>query len=259
MPEKPRLWQTTLRVARVHTQRTRTRQPFRHPTKSVPIDYSVNLVLFLPLYNFEAMDRRSVYSRSVLAPDPDASEDSRSQIQAYLREFVLEFRLDNAFIYRYELYSIARALVDLFYRDQLRENVLVKQYYCDVDVAHLISYNEELAHKLSTEPADIIPLVSSRCHVSSGELIGRSSRRLLRNAPIESSSPLRKPALYNYLNTNSSSTPPSHRYPYATSMRPTSPTSSGYLVLSLAPLRSLRRQRRYTYNAAIANIQKHWL
>jgi DNA replicative helicase MCM subunit Mcm2 (Cdc46/Mcm family) len=46
-------------------------------------------------------------------------------------------------------------------RDQLRQNVLVKQYYCDIDIAHLISYNEELAHKLTTEPADIIPLVSS--------------------------------------------------------------------------------------------------
>ena len=44
-------------------------------------------------------------------------------------------------------------------RDQIRENVLVKQYYCDVDIAHLISYNEELAHKLTTQPADIIPLV----------------------------------------------------------------------------------------------------
>lgn len=44
-------------------------------------------------------------------------------------------------------------------RDQVRENVLVKQYYCDVDIAHLISYNEELAHKLQTEPADTIPLV----------------------------------------------------------------------------------------------------
>jgi len=41
----------------------------------------------------------------------------------------------------------------------VRENVLIKQYYCDVDVAHLISYNEELAHKLQTQPADIIPLV----------------------------------------------------------------------------------------------------
>ena len=54
---------------------------------------------------------------------------------------------------------MAVALVDAVYRDQLRENILVKQYYCDVDVAHLISYNEELAHKLSTEPADVIPLV----------------------------------------------------------------------------------------------------
>jgi hypothetical protein len=37
--------------------------------------------------------------------------------------------------------------------------VLLKQYYCDVDVGHLISFNEELAHRLVTEPAEIIPLV----------------------------------------------------------------------------------------------------
>jgi hypothetical protein len=48
---------------------------------------------------------------------------------------------------------------DILHRDQIRENVLVKQYYCDVDVTHLISYNEELAHKLNTEPAEMIPLV----------------------------------------------------------------------------------------------------
>ena len=47
------------------------------------------------------------------------------------------------------------------FRDQIRENALVKLYYCDVDIAHLISYNEELAHKLTTQPADIIPLVRS--------------------------------------------------------------------------------------------------
>ena len=45
------------------------------------------------------------------------------------------------------------------YRDQIRQNVLVKQYFCDVDIAHLISYDEELAHKLTTEPTEIIPLV----------------------------------------------------------------------------------------------------
>ncbi|KAI9740475.1 MAG: minichromosome maintenance protein 5 [Cirrosporium novae-zelandiae] len=90
------------------------------------------------------MDRRSTYTVSgVLLPDIDGNEETqRSRIQARLREFVLEFRLDNAFIYR----------------DQIRENVLVKQYYCDVDVAHLISYNEELAHRLTSEPSEIIPL-----------------------------------------------------------------------------------------------------
>jgi DNA replication licensing factor MCM5 len=37
--------------------------------------------------------------------------------------------------------------------------VLVKQHYCDIDIAHLISYDEELAHKLTQDPAEIIPLV----------------------------------------------------------------------------------------------------
>ena len=47
------------------------------------------------------MDRQSVFSLSVLPPDQDANEDSRSQIQAQLRDFILEFRLDTGFIYRY--------------------------------------------------------------------------------------------------------------------------------------------------------------
>lgn len=46
------------------------------------------------------MDRQSVYSLSVLAPDPDANEDSPTQIRGQLRNFILEFRLDNAFLYR---------------------------------------------------------------------------------------------------------------------------------------------------------------
>lgn len=50
-------------------------------------------------------------------------------------------------------------------RDQIRENVLLKQYYCDVDVGHLISFNEELAHRLVTEPAEIIPLVSTEVNI----------------------------------------------------------------------------------------------
>jgi len=44
-------------------------------------------------------------------------------------------------------------------RDQIRENVLSKQYYCDVDIADLIAYDEQLAHQLNNEPGEIIPLV----------------------------------------------------------------------------------------------------
>ncbi len=48
------------------------------------------------------MDRQSAYALSVLNPDREGTEDSRSRIESQLREFVLEFRLDNAFIYRFE-------------------------------------------------------------------------------------------------------------------------------------------------------------
>ncbi|PYH75947.1 DNA replication licensing factor Mcm5 [Aspergillus uvarum CBS 121591] len=106
------------------------------------------------------MDRRTPYTLSVLAPSVDGVDDSRSQIQAKLREFVLEFQLDNAFIYR----------------DQLRQNVLVKQYYCDIDIAHMISYNEELAHKLTTEPANIIPLFEAALQECTRRIVYPSQR-----------------------------------------------------------------------------------
>ncbi|KAL1850292.1 minichromosome maintenance protein 5 [Paecilomyces lecythidis] len=106
------------------------------------------------------MDRRTPYTLSVLAPSQDGSDESRTQIQARLREFILAFQLDNAFIYR----------------DQLRQNVLVKQYYCDIDIAHLISYNEELAHKLTTEPAEIIPLFEAALQQCTQRIVYPSER-----------------------------------------------------------------------------------
>ncbi|EEP79112.1 DNA replication licensing factor mcm5 [Uncinocarpus reesii 1704] len=88
------------------------------------------------------MDRRSAYSLSVLPAVADGPDESRTAIQTQLREFILAFQLDNTFIYR----------------DQIRQNILAKKYYCDVDVAHLIAYNEDLAHRLTTNPLDTIPL-----------------------------------------------------------------------------------------------------
>lgn len=91
------------------------------------------------------MDRQSVYTLSVFSESRgDGEETSNRQLQKELVDFILGFHLDNVFIYR----------------DQMRENVLSKQYYCDVDIAHLIAYNEHLADRLNNEPAEIIPIVS---------------------------------------------------------------------------------------------------
>ncbi|KAJ4268304.1 minichromosome maintenance protein 5 [Fusarium torreyae] len=88
------------------------------------------------------MDRGSIYSAHVYEPSFGENGDTRLQLQTQLETFILDFRLDNNFVYR----------------DQLRENALLKRYYCDVNINDLISFNEELAHRLASEPADIIPL-----------------------------------------------------------------------------------------------------
>lgn len=46
------------------------------------------------------MDVQRPYSLSVLPPDLDTDDESRSSVQAHFRNFILEFRLDSAFIYR---------------------------------------------------------------------------------------------------------------------------------------------------------------
>ncbi|KAK2679757.1 MCM N-terminal domain [Fusarium oxysporum f. sp. vasinfectum] len=91
------------------------------------------------------MDRGSIYSAHVYEPSYAENGDTRMQLQTQLETFILDFRLDNNFVYR----------------DQLRENALLKRYFCDVNINDLISFNEELAHRLTSEPAEIIPLVGT--------------------------------------------------------------------------------------------------
>lgn len=142
----------------------------------------------------------------------------------------------------------------------MRENVIVKQYYCDVDIAHLISYNEELAHKLTTQPADIIPLVRYFVAIiSSEELTNCSSRQPSKNAHDESFSPPKKPATSLYPSTNFFYTPPSLRSPSAISTPPTYHTLSAYLGLSLVPLHSRPKPQCFIYNAEIASTRRRCL
>lgn len=44
--------------------------------------------------------------------------------------------------------------------DRLRANLLAKQYVLEVDLDHLIAFNEELANRIRETPGEIVPLVS---------------------------------------------------------------------------------------------------
>ncbi|KAL1589518.1 hypothetical protein WHR41_01480 [Cladosporium halotolerans] len=91
------------------------------------------------------MDRQTVYSLDLWGEqksEVSEGQESNRQVQKKLVDFILSFAVDNAFIYR----------------DQIRDNVLSKQYFCDVDISHLIQYDEELAQKINNEPADYIPI-----------------------------------------------------------------------------------------------------
>ncbi|KAF9737397.1 minichromosome maintenance protein 5 [Paraphaeosphaeria minitans] len=109
-------------------------------------------------------DRQTPYTISVFPSegDGDHGDAAPSRMQQRLVDFIMEFHLDNVFIYR----------------DQIRENVLIKQYYCDVDVAHLVSFDEELAHKLSQDPAEIIPLFEAALKSCTQRIVYPSQRTI---------------------------------------------------------------------------------
>lgn len=91
-----------------------------------------------------SFDRPEIYSAPVLQGE-SANDDDNTEIIKSFKNFILEFRLDSHFLYR----------------DQLRNNLLVKNYSLTVDMEHLIGYNEDLYKRLSDEPSDVVPLVES--------------------------------------------------------------------------------------------------
>lgn len=62
-----------------------------------------------------------------------------------LQKFIQNFRIGDSFIYR----------------DRLRTNLLAKVYALEVEMQHLIVYDEELAHSLTNAPGDLLPLFES--------------------------------------------------------------------------------------------------
>ncbi len=88
-----------------------------------------------------SFDAPAVYGAPVL-PGEEAEQDSNQEIITAFKNFVLEYRVNNDFVYR----------------DQLRENLLVKEYSLTVESEHLIGYNENLNKSLTDDPSEMIPL-----------------------------------------------------------------------------------------------------
>lgn len=47
------------------------------------------------------MDHQSVFSSRLFGPTFAGADDSSTAVRAQLEKFILEFRLDNSFIYRF--------------------------------------------------------------------------------------------------------------------------------------------------------------
>jgi DNA replication licensing factor MCM5 len=49
--------------------------------------------------------------------------------------------------------------IELLIRAQLQQNMISKQYFLEVDMAHLITFDEDLANDLKNSPKELLPLV----------------------------------------------------------------------------------------------------
>ncbi|KAF9162703.1 minichromosome maintenance protein 5 [Actinomortierella ambigua] len=88
-------------------------------------------------------DAGRVHTAQVLPAQPMPSgETPLDKIEEQLYAFVQQFHIGGVYIYR----------------DQLRQNIMMKRYLLDVDVGHLVTFNQELGHHLANRPAEILPL-----------------------------------------------------------------------------------------------------
>ena len=55
---------------------------------------------------------------------------------------------------------LLRTKLEVYIRDKLRANLLMKQLHLEVDLRHLSLYNDEIAHAIQEKPGEILPLVS---------------------------------------------------------------------------------------------------
>lgn len=113
-----------------------------------------------------SFERADIYSTSVL-PGEASGDDQYSEVIKAFKKFILEFRIDNQFIYR----------------DQLRENILVRQYQLTVQNGHLIAYHDELNKKLMDNPTEMVSLFEQAITEIAKRIIYISNEEVPSNFP----------------------------------------------------------------------------
>ncbi|KAJ3121152.1 minichromosome maintenance protein 5 [Nowakowskiella sp. JEL0407] len=89
-------------------------------------------------------DAGQVYQANVFQGENLGNEQGppKAIVETNFLNFLRNFRLDNSFLYR----------------DQLSQNLIIKQHFIEVDFSHIVSYDEELANHLKDRPAEYLPL-----------------------------------------------------------------------------------------------------
>ncbi|KAJ1536416.1 minichromosome maintenance protein 5, partial [Cladochytrium tenue] len=86
--------------------------------------------------------RAAVAARDFDDPALASAAAIAANVTARLEAFLTEFRIGNNYVYR----------------DHLRQNLIINEYYLEVDRAHLASFDDTLAGFLTEKPSVVLPL-----------------------------------------------------------------------------------------------------
>ncbi|CAH7669033.1 minichromosome maintenance protein 5 [Phakopsora pachyrhizi] len=98
--------------------------------------------------------------------DPNSNQNAPFKVIQNLRRFVQSFRIGESFIYR----------------DRLRINLLAKVYALEIEMQHLIAYDEELAHSITNAPAEILPLFELAVRKVAESMLSPMTKPMMENA-----------------------------------------------------------------------------
>lgn len=110
-------------------------------------------------------DAGRVYAVQDTTYHTSTSVTQPTAIERRFLDFLREFRIDYMFHYRYPSFSSLPLFMSITSqgrdRQQMRQNLLMPQYFLEVELRHLIAYDGDLAQELVSRPDQTITLVCS--------------------------------------------------------------------------------------------------